>query len=87
MTARTWFVEFVIAARGSPPAMKNVFEKFYRALKTGAGGGVGLGLTIARGIISAHGGRLWAENHPDGGALFRFRIPQADPPPSVEPES
>jgi two-component system sensor histidine kinase KdpD len=41
---------------------------------------VGLGLTICRGIIVAHGGRIWAENRPGGGALFRFTLPLAGPP-------
>jgi two-component system sensor histidine kinase KdpD len=36
---------------------------------------VGLGLTICRGIISAHGGRIWVENRPGGGAAFRFTLP------------
>jgi len=39
------------------------------------GGGVGLGLTICRGIVSAHGGRIWVEERPGGGALFRFTLP------------
>src|SRR5690348_18087766 len=38
-------------------------------------GGVGLGLTICRGIVEAHGGRIWAENWSGGGAIFRFTIP------------
>jgi two-component system sensor histidine kinase KdpD len=51
-----------------------VFEKFYRA-REGEGGGVGLGLTICRGIVSAHGGRIWVEDRPGGGASFRFTLP------------
>jgi signal transduction histidine kinase len=34
-----------------------------------------MGLAISRSIIEAHDGRLWAENHPDGGAVFVFEIP------------
>ena len=39
------------------------------------GGGVGLGLTICRGIVTAHGGRIWAERRPGGGTVFRVRAP------------
>jgi two-component system sensor histidine kinase KdpD len=50
-----------------------VFEKFYRAKSTAAG--VGLGLAICKGILDAHGGRIWAENREGGGAVFRFSLP------------
>jgi two-component system, OmpR family, sensor histidine kinase KdpD len=51
-----------------------LFEKFYRGdnRKTG---GLGLGLSIARGLIEAHGGRLTAENRDGGGARFTIRLP------------
>jgi two-component system sensor histidine kinase KdpD len=62
-----------------------IFEKFYRA-KPGREGGVGLGLTICRGIVEAHGGRIWAENRSGGGALFRFAIPLPDQQPPMETE-
>jgi two-component system sensor histidine kinase KdpD len=66
-----------VADRGPGVAAKDterVFEKFYRA-REGEGGGVGLGLTICRGIVSAHGGRIWVESREGGGASFRFTIP------------
>jgi two-component system sensor histidine kinase KdpD len=53
---------------------ERVFEKFYRA-REGEGGGVGLGLTISRGIVGAHGGRIWVDDRPGGGSSFRFTIP------------
>jgi two-component system, OmpR family, sensor histidine kinase KdpD len=56
-----------------------IFEKFHRAVKTGAG--MGLGLTICRGIVTAHGGRIWCENRPEGGASFRFVLPFDEEPP------
>jgi K+-sensing histidine kinase KdpD len=52
-----------------------VFEKFYRADGKRRDGGMGLGLTLCRAIISAHEGRIWLENRPGGGAAVRFAIP------------
>lgn len=77
-----------VADRGpglSPGEERRIFEKFYRA-QPARERGVGLGLTICRGIIEAHGGRIWAENRPGGGAVFRFAIPLPDRQPSVESE-
>jgi two-component system sensor histidine kinase KdpD len=62
-----------------------IFDKFYRG-KFVREGGVGLGLTICRGIVEAHGGRIWAENRPGGGALIRFSIPLPDQQPAVAGE-
>jgi two-component system sensor histidine kinase KdpD len=69
---------------GVPEAdVEKVFEKFYRV---GAGkGGVGLGLTICRGIVTAHGGKLWVENRPLGGAAFSFTVPIEGEPPLAPP--
>ncbi len=61
-----------------------VFRKFYRAGQ-GNEGGAGLGLTICRGIVTAHGGRIWVD-HPSGqGAVFRFTIPLQGPPMRGDP--
>jgi len=62
-----------------------IFDKFYRG-KSAREGGVGLGLTICRGIVEAHGGRIWAENRRGGGGVFRFTIPLLEQQPSVEAE-
>jgi len=89
--ARDGAVEVAVADRGAglPPGEEaRVFDKFYRAAPQGAGaspGGVGLGLTICRGIVTAHGGRIWAENRPGGGAVFRFTLPATGAPPAGVP--
>ena len=63
-----------------------IFEKFYRLPREREGSGAGLGLAICRGIVEAHGGRIWAENRGGGGAVFRFTIPIEGAPPSVSAE-
>jgi two-component system sensor histidine kinase KdpD len=64
---------------------RKVFEKFYRGRGQHIPGGVGLGLAICEGIIAAHGGRIWAEARPGGGAAFRFTLPLSGPPRSIPP--
>jgi two-component system sensor histidine kinase KdpD len=59
-----------------------IFDKFYRIQHDGAGHGAGLGLAISHGIIDAHGGRIWAANRPDGGAIVAFALPVRPPEPS-----
>ena len=66
---------------------QRVFEKFYRARPEVGPGGVGLGLTICRAVVEAHGGRIWAENRADGGARFCFMLPQSGEPPVMQPET
>ena len=55
-----------------------VFDKFYRGEPVGARG-AGLGLAICRGIVRAHGGRIWAQNLPGGGVAFLFTLPRGAP--------
>jgi len=81
-------VTVAVADRGSgitPGDEGRIFEKFYRA-EPANDRGVGLGLTICRGIITAHGGRIWAENQPGGGAVLRFTLPLEGTPPQLAPE-
>jgi two-component system sensor histidine kinase KdpD len=72
-----------VADRGpglSDDELTHVFDKFYRAPSHRSKGGVGLGLTVCRGIVQAHGGRIWAQNRPGGGAVFQFTLPIGQPP-------
>lgn len=60
--------------------LESVFDKFAQSsqTKTGAGaGGTGLGLAISKEIVATHWGRLRAENHPEGGAVFILTLPRA----------
>jgi two-component system sensor histidine kinase KdpD len=60
---------------GLAPGEENkVFEKFYRGPRT-LPGGLGLGLSIARQLVEAHGGEIVAQNREDGGARFSVRLP------------
>jgi PAS domain S-box-containing protein len=66
----------LVAVRDSGPGidpehLDRVFEAFY----TTKSSGVGMGLSICRSIIHAHGGRLWADANPSGGAVFQFTLP------------
>jgi signal transduction histidine kinase len=61
----------------APADLPRVFERFYRgsdAVRTRASG-TGLGLWIARGLLAAAQGRIWAENDPAGGAVFTIVVP------------
>ena len=69
-------VEFSISDFGPGiPAdkFKHLFEPFF----TTKSNGMGMGLSLARTIVEAHGGKLWAENSVTGGAVFRFRLPRS----------
>jgi signal transduction histidine kinase len=69
----------LVAVRDSGPGIDpehlgRVFEAFY----TTKSSGVGMGLSICRSIIDAHGGRLWAEANEPRGAVFQFTLPGAE---------
>jgi PAS domain S-box-containing protein len=57
--------------------LPHIFERFYRAKGTRKTEGLGMGLYIARMLIEAHGGRIWAESHEGEGSRFSFTIPVA----------
>jgi len=74
-----------------PEHLERIFDKFYRVTAADRVTGTGLGLSICKGIIEAHGGRIWAENLTDGLA-FNFTLPLtwdgAKPPQlPMEPEN
>jgi two-component system sensor histidine kinase BaeS len=64
----------------SPKALERIFERFYKAdssrTRIAESGGSGLGLSIARAIVEAHGGKLEATNHAEGGAVFTVWLPR-----------
>ena len=68
--------------RGIPAeSLPRLFRKFSQAQSEEQGGDTGLGLAICKGIVEAHGGRIWAESDgPDRGARFTFTLPVADQP-------
>jgi len=74
------------AGPGLPPGEpERLFAKFHRGNTEGTVGGAGLGLAICRAVVRLHGGRIWAERRPEGGAAFRFTLPVEQAPP-VPPE-
>ena len=82
-------VEVSVADTGpgiSPEHLPRLFERFYRidTARSRNEGGTGIGLAIARWVVEAHGGRIWAESEPGKGAVFTFELPLAS---AREPET
>lgn len=74
------FIEFSVRDNGigiPGDKQQNIFRKFYQvdtSLRREAGG-TGLGLAISKGIVEAHGGKMWFESKPGDGTTFYFSIP------------
>lgn len=61
---------------GIPPEdLSKVFDRFWQVQRTGSTGGSGLGLSIAKAIVEAHGGSIWVESHLGKGSSFSFTLP------------
>jgi two-component system sensor histidine kinase BaeS len=80
VAARPSEVQFTIRDSGAgipPDQLQNIFERFYRTdpSRSRDAGGAGLGLAIVQQIVTAHGGRVWAENSAGHGAKFTVAIP------------
>ena len=82
-------VVFAVADDGvgiAPDALAHVFDPFWQATARSGRLGAGLGLPITRGIVEAHGGRIWVESTLGAGSRFSFTVPAAptpEPPPAV----
>ncbi|HET8912289.1 MAG TPA: ATP-binding protein [Ktedonobacteraceae bacterium] len=65
--------------------LSHVFERFYRARhgRQQRSGGTGLGLTICKAFVEAHGSKIWAESNPGGGATIAFSLPVLQPEPEI----
>lgn len=73
-------VSVVDTGEGIPESdLPHIFDRFYRGdpARSRDGGGAGLGLAIAHGLVEAHGGRLWAVSTPGRGSTFSFTLPKA----------
>jgi signal transduction histidine kinase len=71
-------VRFTIHDGGSgiaPEDLGRIFSSFFTTKEEG----IGIGLALCQSIIASHGGTISAANHPDGGALFQFMLPVAQP--------
>jgi two-component system sensor kinase FixL len=78
VTLENGTVHIAVSDRGTgiaPDILNRLFEPFL----TTKSDGLGLGLSISRTIVAVHGGRLWGENNPDGGATLHCVLPVAMP--------
>ena len=75
-TGKTESDGVLVAVRDSGPGLTpGTLEHIFQAFHTTKPNGLGLGLSICRSIIEAHGGRLWASANVPRGAIFQFTVP------------
>jgi len=72
--------EAIVRVRDTGPGipadeLDRVFERFFKGDRARSGGGSGLGLAIVKHLVQLHGGRVWAESPPGGGAIVGFALP------------
>jgi len=82
-------VVFSVADSGAgiaPENVPHVFVRFWQATTRERRLGAGLGLPIAKGIVEAHGGRIWVESVVGRGTTFYFTVPSASADASIAPD-
>lgn len=75
-----WIINVADNGLGVPEeARRRIFEPFHRHQRGQGRPGSGLGLALCKRVVERHGGRIWVESRPRGGAIFRFTLPAIDP--------
>jgi len=80
ITPKRYSIDVAVRDHGPgipPESLRRVFERFYRGRHENQTRGSGIGLSLVKHIAQAHGGRAWAKNAPDGGAIVGFTVPVA----------
>jgi PAS domain S-box-containing protein len=82
--------QVIISVRDTGPGVPTedqdrIFDKFARVHRQAAPKGLGLGLAFCKLAVEAHGGRIWVDSGPDGGATFQFTLPRAAVPVALSP--
>jgi two-component system, LuxR family, sensor kinase FixL len=70
-------VEISVAGTG-PGLIDEVRAKLFQPFVTTKANGMGVGLSVSRAIVESHRGRMWADDNPSGGTVFRFTVRHAE---------